>query len=278
MSSDGQDRQNLLVGVSTALTTISVIIVSLRLYTRIFVLNNIKKDDYAMIVALVFTLGYLACIFVLRANGTGFSGRVLTLDQMTNIFKVTYVIEMIYYIAVNAIKISIVCFYLRIAVQRTFELLCLGTIYFLCTFCAICIIVIATQCMPIQNSANIVIDIWILILPIKVLLSIQRPVREKTALIAIFALGAFSCIASIIRIYSVYLFTSSKDPFVDGVHINTWSVIEINVGIWCASIPSLKPLFSKAQRERRGKKRTGYQYHGIFGILKDQSESVPFVF
>ena len=55
---------------------------------------------------------------------------------------------------------------------------------------------------------NIVLDVWILVLPLQVLLSIQRPGREKTALLAIFALGGFSCIASIARLYSVRVFTA----------------------------------------------------------------------
>jgi hypothetical protein len=37
-------------------------------------------------------------------------------------------------------------------------------------------------------------------------------------------------------------------------------MVEINLGIWCASIPALKALFSKAQRERT--QNAGYQYHG----------------
>jgi putative effector of murein hydrolase len=57
------------------------------------------------------------------------------------------------------------------------------------------------------SALNILIDIFILALPIPLLLSIQRPMREKSALLAIFALGAFSCIASIVRLYSVRVFT-----------------------------------------------------------------------
>jgi hypothetical protein len=53
----------------------------------------------------------------------------------------------------------------------------------------------------------------------------------------------------------------SKDPFFDSVPINTWSMVEINIGIWCASIPALKALFSKAVRERT-QHASGYQYHG----------------
>jgi hypothetical protein len=76
------------------------------------------------------------------------------------------------------------------------------------------------------SALNILIDIFILILPLPLILSIQRPVREKSALLAIFALGAFSCIASIVRLYSVRVFTMVRPPtsliahpiFLHGVH------------------------------------------------------------
>jgi hypothetical protein len=92
----------------------AVIIVCLRLYTRAIILHNMGKDDYAMLAALVFTLGYLASIFVLRENKMGFRGSEASFQQATTTLKVTYAIESIYYLSVNAIKISIVFFYLRI--------------------------------------------------------------------------------------------------------------------------------------------------------------------
>jgi hypothetical protein len=92
----------------------SVVIVALRIYTRAIVLHNMGKDDYAMVAALLFTLGYLATIFVLRVNGMGFRGREVSFVEATTTLQVTYAIEIIYYLCVNAIKISIVFFYLRI--------------------------------------------------------------------------------------------------------------------------------------------------------------------
>ena len=67
-----------------------------------------------MIAALIFTLAYLGLILLLRENGMGFSGKVLTLDQMTTTIKSVVAIEILYYLCINSIKISIVFFYLRI--------------------------------------------------------------------------------------------------------------------------------------------------------------------
>lgn len=93
-------------------------------------------------------------------------------------------------------------------------------------------------------------DIWILVLPLKLILRIPRPPREKIALFIIFGLGIVSTLASIIRLQSLRIFTLSNDPFYDSLPINTWSMVEVNIGILCASIPTLKPLVSKAQRHR----------------------------
>lgn len=93
-------------------------------------------------------------------------------------------------------------------------------------------------------------DVWILALPYKLILSIPRPTREKMAVFIVFGLGLFSTICAIVRFRYLVLVTHSKDPFYDSLPINTWSVIEVNVGIVCASLPTLRPLFSKAQRDR----------------------------
>jgi hypothetical protein len=54
-----------------------------------------------------------------------------------------------------------------------------------------------------------------------------------------------------VRLHAIRIYTESADPFFDSVPINVWSQVEVNVGIWCASIPALKALFVAEKRERR---------------------------
>jgi hypothetical protein len=116
-----------------------------------------------------------------------------------------------------------------------------------------------TNVVVATSTFNILTDFWILALPVRTLWTIHRPNREKVGLIFVFGLGIFSTIASIVRLHSIRIYTESKDPFYDAVPINLWSMIEVNIGIWCATIPALKALISKNQRERS---RTGaYAYH-----------------
>lgn len=102
----------------------------------------------------------------------------------------------------------------------------------------------------VTSVFHILMDIWILVLPIKPVLSISRSKRENNVLLAVFVLGVFSTIASIVRLQFLVEFTRSSNPFYDALPINTWSTVEVSVGIVCASLPTLRPLFSKSQRDR----------------------------
>lgn len=93
-------------------------------------------------------------------------------------------------------------------------------------------------------------DLWILVLPLRLIIRIPRPPREQVALFIIFGLGVVSTVASIIRLQSLRIFTLSNDPFYDSLPINTWSMVEVNIGILCACIPTLKPLLSRARKHR----------------------------
>lgn len=121
-------------------------------------------------------------------------------------------------------------------------------------------------CIPLLTEficaapVNIVTDLVILALPIPVLTGMRLPPRQKTILILTFTLGIFVTIVDVIRIY--YLQQAIKSRPYDGSVAAAsdsrfgadtdfaynaslslmWSVVEVNVGIACACIPTLKPL------------------------------------
>ena len=103
---------------------------------------------------------------------------------------------------------------------------------------------------------NIITDLAILILPIPVLTGMRLPQRQKTILILTFALGIFVTIVDVVRIY--YLQQASDNQITSPVRLGTgkefsynastalmWSAVEVNVGIICACIPTLKPLIKR---------------------------------
>jgi hypothetical protein len=67
-----------------------------------------------MLAALIFCLGYLACIVLLRLNGVGYDGDVVPPEAIMTAIKTVVGITCLYYLIGAFVKISILCFYLRI--------------------------------------------------------------------------------------------------------------------------------------------------------------------
>lgn len=121
-----------------------------------------------------------------------------------------------------------------------------------------------TKCIPLLTEficaapVNIVTDLAILALPIPVLTGMRLPSRQKTILVFTFALGIFVTIVDVVRIYylqqaigQVPITTGTEDgvrfggqgDFAWNASLSLmWSAVEVNVGMTCACIPTLKPL------------------------------------
>lgn len=124
-----------------------------------------------------------------------------------------------------------------------------------------------TQCIPLlteficSSPVNIVTDLAILALPIPVLTGMRLPSRQKTILVITFTVGIFVTIVDVIRIYYLQKAVtevptgSSADPasrfggqsdFAWNASLSLmWSAVEVNVGMTCACVPTLKPLVLK---------------------------------
>ncbi|KAK2599699.1 hypothetical protein N8I77_011431 [Diaporthe amygdali] len=279
MSQTDQQRQDSLVILSIVLTTLSTVVVAIRSLIRFVIIRKPSYDEYTIIVALFFTIGYMIEIMFLRENHVGFPASTLTMDNMLEILQTTLAVEVTYYLIVGFIKTSILCMYLRFAVSEIFRYLCYGTIVFQLVFTAICICVTLGQCQPLSklwdltgtqpgdcinttaffystSGVNIITDFWIIALPIKTLNSTTRPLQEKIALAIIFGAGIFAAIMSVVRLQSIYTYTLATDPFRDAIAVNLFSQIEINVAILCASVPALKPIFTprRLQEFRNGRR------------------------
>ena len=89
------------------------------------------------------------------------------------------------------------------------------------------------------------------------------------------------CITSIIRLYSLYTVAHSTDYTWDNVGAATWSSIELNIGIICACLPTLKPvvnhLFPKlllSKKRTTGQTRAQTQ-HSIVRDTRITQHSIP---
>lgn len=124
------------------------------------------------------------------------------------------------------------------------------------------------KCIPlitlyiVSAPINIVTDLAILALPIPILAGMHLPRKQKYIMAVTFGLGIFVTVVDVIRIK--YLQQAITDVFVLNKSVTIthslgaeedfpyyaslalmWSSVEINVGIICACIPTLKPLVKR---------------------------------
>ncbi|KAL9091256.1 MAG: hypothetical protein Q9165_004890 [Trypethelium subeluteriae] len=75
-----------------------------------------------------------------------------------------------------------------------------------------------------------------------VISTINLPKRQKAALVFIFLLGGFGAVISLVRLLVVHLEAMKGNYRDSGIEAITWSAVEANTGIICASLMALKPL------------------------------------
>ena len=107
---------------------------------------------------------------------------------------------------------------------------------------------------------NIITDLAILFLPMPTLTGMRLPRKQKIILVVTFSFGVFVTVVDIVRIAYLENAAVSRLEAVGKDHGNArvveekdfpwyaslsfmWSAVEVNLGIVCACVPSLKPLF-----------------------------------
>ncbi|PMD44761.1 MFS general substrate transporter [Hyaloscypha variabilis F] len=268
--------------VTTATFVLASCFVAARLVSRFAILRSRTADDWFMIVAWFIAFGLSFAIDYGATKGLGRHDVDIPTSWLPALRKSEYAFTILYNPALMATKTSILIFYLRLS-RNTQKLLRVAS-YVTLAIVNIAGVVLtflnAFQCSPVKaayditqtnsNSTcisivtlylcsapvNIITDLAILVLPIPVLTGMRLPQRQKTVLVVTFALGIFVTIVDVVRIY--YLQQAADNAAIAQTRLGggtdfaynasialMWSAVEVNVGIICACIPTLKPLIKR---------------------------------
>lgn len=279
---DYESRGPVVFAVTTGTLALATIFVAARLACRTFIVRQVSWDDYFIIIAWILAFGLSFSIDYGTVKGLGRHDKNIPPKDWDPLRRSEYTFTILYNPALMAFKTSILIFYLRLSkntqkVLRFASWLTLGLVNVAGTVLTLLNIF---QCRPIEAAfnrtnppgecipllteficaapINIVTDLAILALPLPVLTSMRLPPRQKIILIITFALGIFVTVVDVVRIY--YLQKAINDaPSTPSSNPNAsfgdspefawnaslallWSAVEVNVGIACACIPTLKPL------------------------------------
>lgn len=94
-------------------------------------------------------------------------------------------------------------------------------------------------------GVNIITDVLVASLPLPFLNQLQLPKRQRIALMVVFALGGFTCIISILRLQSLLVFLQTTDISYHNPLAAIWSNLEVNIGILCSCLPTLKAMVTR---------------------------------
>ncbi|KAI1849609.1 hypothetical protein JX265_007948 [Neoarthrinium moseri] len=224
-------------------------------------------DDWTMAITVAFAAPPTIFSVLLSKNGLGKDMWTLPPKNIENVLFYYYLGEIFYFAALSMNKISLLLFILRVFPDKAFRKI----VFVVCGLCVgygiSFIVATAFQCNPIPYSwlqvdstvegtcnnihlqgwmsaiCNIVIDIIIIILPLKNLYALQIKLKKKIMIMFMFSLGIFVTIVSVIRLRSLIVFANTQNPTWDYSEAAWWSTVELHVGIVCACLPSLRSLF-----------------------------------
>ncbi|KAJ3531754.1 hypothetical protein NM208_g8739 [Fusarium decemcellulare] len=262
-----RDKTSTFVNVTIVLGVISGISILLRIGSKILITNSdFGLDDLFIILTLTIGIPSTAMnIHGTAGHGEGRDIWTLEFDQITRFGFFFWLLEVFYFAQVSLLKMSLLFFYLRIFPGPAQKLLW-GTVIFNAIYGVAFIFLAIFQCSPISffwtgwdgehegtcanvnaigwanASVSIALDVWMLAIPMWYLRNLKLHWKKKIGVAAMFIVGTFVTIVSIIRLQFLVDLGSSHNPTYDQTEVSIWSTVEINVGIICASMPALRIL------------------------------------
>lgn len=250
---------------SITLGIITGVFLVARFLFRIFVSRSIAADDWAALVAVVVgTPSSAMNIQGLANNGLGRDVWTLPPAEIYRFIRYFYVIEVLYFVDLSVLKLTLLFFYLRIFPSQGVRRIIWATIGFVVVYGLTFALLGIFQCTPISyywtswdgehqghclninaigwaNAAiSIALDFWMLAIPLWQLRGLRMHWKKKLGVAVMFTVGTFVTVVSILRLRSLLNFANSTNPTWDNYAVINWSTIEINVGVICACLPSAR--------------------------------------
>ncbi|PHH52846.1 hypothetical protein CFIMG_002317RA [Ceratocystis fimbriata CBS 114723] len=261
-----RDKRRTYDTVSITLGIITGIVVAVRISFKLFVIHDQLNLSDIFILA---TMGSGIPSTVMNTTGLtkhGLARDIWTVpfDDITLFGRYYYVMEVLYFTHVTLLKLSILFFYLRIFPAPAVRRLLWATVAVVAAFGLAFVIAAIFQCSPISyfwtkwsgettgscvsinhlawaNAAgSILLDLCMLAIPLSQLRHLKLHWKKKLGVGLMFCTGTFVTVMSVVRLHSLIKFANSHNTTWDQWEAALWSTIEINIGIICACMPSIR--------------------------------------
>ncbi|KAI3573956.1 hypothetical protein IWW34DRAFT_884725 [Fusarium oxysporum f. sp. albedinis] len=281
-----RNRTPSFVTENAILGVLSGLFVFQRFATKIFYKLPLGLDDWFILLTILVGIPCMAInSHGLAPNGMGKDIWTLAPDQITKFSMFFHTMATLYFALMTLLKLSLLFFYLRIFPTPVVRKALWGTVAFTCAFGLVYVFVAIFQCQPISYfwtkwdgehegkcaninavtwsnaSINIALDFYILGIPLSQLRALNLDWRKKIGVGMMFSVGIFVTVMSILRLVAT-LKLGTANPTWEFFELSRWSTIEINVGIICACMPSLRVLLVRLFPKLLGTSQRYYNYGG----------------
>ncbi|KGO77537.1 hypothetical protein PITC_059770 [Penicillium italicum] len=273
-----------ILGLFWAFGSVIVVMVSLRLYITVRLINNIGLDDYIIVAAMVIVISYTVLTTVNVLLGYGSHVSVLLekggLELIERILVLNYADFVLGIMSFTTPKLAIAALLNRIMNPSRFHRIWLWILTgFLFVVSTICIIVLFTMCDPpnalwkihllsegatcrspkilvgysiFTGGLSAVVDLYLYlaIYPTVVSLRLQMSLGKKPALCAALGLGAVACAMAIVKCLQLVGLYNMTDPTYATAELLIWTSIESNIIIMASCIPTLGPMYEMIRGRR----------------------------
>ncbi|KAI3340072.1 hypothetical protein F4824DRAFT_453999 [Ustulina deusta] len=259
-----------LIHIATPITAVASVILFLRIFVRLRRGIRLGPDDWFSVLALLVIWGGFP-IPVLFVNLGGL-GRPMAVNvaidpnRLVTDTKLLFAGEFTYSTQIFFIKLSILSLYRRIFPTRFVNIGSAILLGVTAAWWLAVILVTIFQCHPISKAINpavegycisqtefflgnaipnIVTDLLILSLPLHDIMKLHLPRSQRISIAGIFLLGGGVIVASSIRLYYCILLArdgDSADVTLALVNPVLWTVLEPDLALICACLPTLRPL------------------------------------
>ncbi|KAF5630137.1 hypothetical protein F52700_7495 [Fusarium sp. NRRL 52700] len=252
--------------------TLSFLFVAFRAASKIIAKNTWGVDDTWAVVTLFILIPFTVFTLLAIKHGLGLATPLYTLDDLSHALKEIFVLHLLYVCGLAAAKTSILFFYLRVFPGTTFRIL----VWITHVFNALSTIALLILALTLGRSVtyflgdtedsvsslnkysnsikillthcvvNLALDIWMLILPMTQLYNIGLKLNKKINVMAMFGLGIFLTVATLVRTIFLSQFLADPEEAQTGEQqVVLWACIETYMSAIVACVPSTRQLVRK---------------------------------
>ncbi|KAK3953812.1 hypothetical protein QBC32DRAFT_209261 [Pseudoneurospora amorphoporcata] len=263
-------KSNTVIPVLSSFLGFALCAVVLRVLARVLTKAYFWWDDLANLFAFIGCICFTALNIKSVDYGYGVDVWFVKFDDITMILRLFFANMLLYTVSRFFVRASIILFYIRVFPSNNkISRILIWTMAFNAVYNVSFLFAVIFQCSPVHHfwlqwsgehpgrcgnvlaliwaaaGTGIAFDIWLLVLPFPQLFALNLHWKKKIMGSLMFSVGAAIMIISLLRLKAISKFTRANNPTKDIIDLCIWSGIEIQVGVICPCLPSMRLLFRR---------------------------------